>query len=335
MAKSKPVKKLSSIKSKMAKSIVSAKKDSKKDVKKDIKKDSKKPIVQLKKAQPHKTHKVVNDSKKEKDHKDHSKDAKELKKTASPAVPSSIVKKPVVMSPAPKKPVEIKVPIKSTVEIKAPTKPHAVAKVVDEDLVIPASSKSVKNDIKPKSKIKKPEKKAEDDFDDDLIGDDFGESEIAEYEEDLKAVEEDDEDILLEISDDEDTEVKDEEIYLTDSEGRRLCRVRDCDQVSTVDGYCRYHYLLLWKKIQTRKHILIDGKLEKYVEELMARYPDKFLEVIKKDLKTEKDFLSVIQEMDLDESAMAENDNEDEVQSFADEIRGIGDAPSLDDDGDY
>lgn len=324
MAKSKPVKKLSSIKSKMAKSIVSAKKDSKKDVKKDIKKDSKKPIVQLKKAQPHKTHKVVNDFKKEKDHKDHSKDTKELKKPASQLVPSSVVKKPVVVTPAPKKPVEIKVPIKTP-----------VAKVVEEEVVVSSASKSIKNDSKSKSKIKKPEKKAEDDFDDDLIGDDFGESEIAEYEEDLKAVEEDDEDILLEISDDDDTEVKDEEIYLTDSEGRRLCRVRDCDQVSTVDGYCRYHYLLLWKKIQTRKHILIDGKLEKYVEELMARYPDKFLEVIKKDLKTEKDFLSVIQEMDLDESAIAENDNEDEVQSFADEIRGIGDAPSLDDDGDY
>ncbi len=188
---------------------------------------------------------------------------------------------------------------------------------------------------KTKTKSKKPEKKSEEDFDDDIIGDDFGESEIAEYEEDLKAVEEDDDDSLLEIGDDDDTEVKDEEIYLTDSEGRRLCRVRDCDQVSTVEGYCRYHYLLLWKKIQIRKHILIDGKLEKYVEDLMARYPDKFLEVIKKDLKTEKDFISVIQEMEIDESALAENDNEDEVQSFADEIRGIGEAPAMDDDGDF
>ena len=197
------------------------------------------------------------------------------------------------------------------------------------------AAKPPKAESKAKGKGKKPEKKTEEDFDDDIIGDDFGESEIAEYEEDLKAVEEDDEDINIELGDDEDTEVKDEEIYLTDSEGRRLCRVRDCDQVSNVEGYCRYHYLLLWKKIQIRKHILIDGKLERYVEDLMARYPDKFLEVIRKDLKTEKDFLSVIQELEIDESALGESEDETEQQSFADEIRGIGDAPAMEDDSDF
>lgn len=199
------------------------------------------------------------------------------------------------------------------------------------------AAKPVKADAKTKTKAKakKPEKKSEEEFDDDMIGDDFGESEIAEYEEDLKAVEEDDEEISDELTEDEDGEAKDEEIYLTDSEGRRLCRVRDCDQVSTVEGYCRYHYLLLWKKIQIRKNILLDGKLEKYVEDLMARYPDKFLEVIRKDLKTEKDFLSVIQELEIDESAIGDSEGEDEAQSYADEIRGIGEAPSMDDDGDY
>ena len=195
----------------------------------------------------------------------------------------------------------------------------------------------IKLSVKVKAKSKKTEKKPDDDIESDLIGDDeFGESEIAEYEEDLKAVEDDEDDTSLELSDDdEDLDKKDEEVYLTDSDGRRLCKVRDCDQVSTVDVYCRYHYLLLWKKIQTRKHILNDGKLEKYLEDLTSRYPDKFLEVIKKDLKTEKDFLSVIQEMELDENALVETENEDEVQSFSDEIRGIGDAPSMDDDGDF
>ena len=115
-----------------------------------------------------------------------------------------------------------------------------------------------------------------------------------------------------------------------------MCRVRDCDQVANVDTYCRYHYLLLWKKIQIRKSILQDGKLEKYIEDLTSRYPDKFLEMIKKDLKSEKEFLSAIQEMEIDESAINDMDSDDdETQSFADEIRGIGDAPSLDDDGDF
>jgi hypothetical protein len=114
----------------------------------------------------------------------------------------------------------------------------------------------------------------------------------------------------------------DDEIVLTDAEGRRYCRVRDCDQISVVEGYCRYHYLLLWKKIQVRRKILVDGKLERYVEELTARYPDKFLEMIRKDLRTEKDFLNAIAELEIDESA-GENEFEDEAQSYVDEIRGI------------
>jgi len=203
-----------------------------------------------------------------------------------------------------------------------------------------AVKQAVKQVVKIKTKSKKVEKKPEEDIESDLIGDDeFGESEIAEYEEDLKAVEDDEEDTVLELTeDDEDADKKDEEVYLTDSEGRRLCKVRDCDQVAAVEVYCRYHYLLLWKKIQIRKQILNDDKLVKYIEDLTTRYTDKFLDVMKKDLKTEKDFLAVIQEMELDENALSdsENESEDEVQSFADEIRGIGEAPAaLDDDGDF
>lgn len=222
-------------------------------------------------------------------------------------------------------------PAKKVVETKPAATNNAKA---NAPVVAKATPKPTKADSKIKAKGKKVEKK-EEDFDDELIADDFGESEIAEYEEDLKAVEEDDEDLNELDMDESETEEKDEEVYLTDSEGRRLCKVRDCDQISTVEGYCRYHYLLLWKKIQTRKHILQDNKLEKYITDLMARYPDKFVDVVKKDLKTEKDFLSVIQELEIDESALNENESDDEVQSFSDEIRGIGDAPSMDDDGDY
>lgn len=199
----------------------------------------------------------------------------------------------------------------------------------DGKLTLKAASKS-----KTKSKTKKADKKQDDGFDDDL-DDDFGESEIAEYEDDLKAVEDEDDESLDDFTEDDDSETTETEVYLTDSEGRRLCRVRDCDQVSQVDGYCRYHYLLLWKKIQIRKSILQDGKLEKYVIDLTSRYPDKFLEMIRKDLKTEKDFLSAIAELEIDESAIADESSDDDAQSFTDEIRGTVDAPSIEDDGDY
>ena len=43
--------------------------------------------------------------------------------------------------------------------------------------------------------------------------------------------------------------------------------------------------------------ILADGKLDKYIEELTRRYPDKYVEIIRKDLKSEKDFTGAIQEL--------------------------------------
>lgn len=245
-------------------------------------------------------------------------------------VQAKVAAKPVA-KPAPKAKVVLKK------EAKPVLKKAEAPKKVETKPVIADSVKAPKADAKLKSKSKKTEKKAATDEDDDFTFDDnFGDSEISDYEDDLKDVEEVDEEKNLELSDDDEEELKDEEIYLTDSEGRRLCRVRDCDQISNVEGYCRFHYLLLWKKIQVRKAILIDGKLEKYVEDLTSRYPDKFLEMIRKDLKTEKEFLMAIQELEIDESALNEGDgNDDEVQSFSDEIRGIGDAPSMDDDGDY
>ena len=260
------------------------------------------------------------------------------------AKPAKKEVKKVAVKPAPKAKVKAKppVPVKKTLLNKAKSVVKAAVSVVKNNakakpvVAEKVAIKTPKVDAKLKSKSKKVEKKADDDMDEDLIGDDFGESEIAEYEDDLKAVEDDEDDTSLELTEDDDEDdKKDEEVYLTDSEGRRLCKVRDCDQVANVDAYCRFHYLLLWKKIQVRKSILNDGKLEKYLEDLTSRYPDKFLDVIKKDLKTEKDFLSVIQEMELDENVINEIENEEEVQSFADEIRGIGEAPGLDEDGDF
>lgn len=113
-----------------------------------------------------------------------------------------------------------------------------------------------------------------------------------------------------------------EEVVITDAEGRRYCRVKDCDQLAMVDTYCRYHYLLFWKRIQVRKKILTEGKLERYIEELTARYPDKFLDMLRKDLRSEKEFLAAIQELEIDES-QGENEFEEESENFIEEVRGM------------
>lgn len=175
-------------------------------------------------------------------------------------------------------------------------------------------------------KAKKP--KEENELDDVFI-DDTGGNEIEEYEDELKAVEEldneTDDDLLLET---ETKEKKYEDIELTDADGNKLCRSRDCDQVSTVDGYCRFHYLLFWKNIQVRKKILQDGKLGRYIEELTARYPDKFLEMIRRDMRSQKDFQAAIQELEIDESNQ-DGDFEEDSQSFIDEVRGVNEGTSI------
>lgn len=217
-------------------------------------------------------------------------------------------------------------PVKSSKtedKLAAKSKPFPVKK--EESVKSPS-----KKDLKKKPKGAEALDDGDDFIDDDVVG---NSSEIEEYAEELEEVEaleeaqeEDEGDVSLE------TEVKDsEEVALTDAEGRKFCRYKDCDQIGLVDGYCRLHYLLLWKKIQNRKKILQDGKLERYVDELTARYPDKFLELIKKDLRSEKDFLSAIQELEIDDSG-SDNDFEEEAESFIDEVRGISDAPSVDDD---
>jgi hypothetical protein len=125
----------------------------------------------------------------------------------------------------------------------------------------------------------------------------------------------------------------DDEVVLTDAEGRRYCRATDCDQIGMVDGYCRFHYLLYWKKIQNRKRILADGKLERYIEELTARYTDKFVELLRKDLRTEKDFMGALQELELDDSAQASQGEEDEAKTYIEEISGVAAPESRDDEG--
>ena len=73
---------------------------------------------------------------------------------------------------------------------------------------------------------------------------------------------------------------------------------------------------------RTAKKFSREGKLDRYVEELTARYPDKYLELLRKDLRSEKDFTAAIQELEIDESGV-DNEFEDEAQSYLDEVRGM------------
>jgi hypothetical protein len=87
-----------------------------------------------------------------------------------------------------------------------------------------------------------------------------------------------------------------------DANGDAVCREVACEGLSTSGGYCRLHYIKNWKKIKRKELILKEGKLNQYIEELVAKYPDKYIEAIRQDLAADKDFAKVIYDLDLDES---------------------------------
>lgn len=80
-----------------------------------------------------------------------------------------------------------------------------------------------------------------------------------------------------------------------------VCREVACELMSTTGGYCRMHYIKNWKKIKRKEMILKEKKLNSYIEELVSKYPDKYIEAIRQDLASEKDFAKVIADLEIDE----------------------------------
>jgi hypothetical protein len=83
-----------------------------------------------------------------------------------------------------------------------------------------------------------------------------------------------------------------------------ICREVACELSSTTGGYCRMHYIKNWKRIKRKEVILKEKKLNSYIEELISKYPDKYIEAIRQDLASEKDFSKVIADLEIDEGGL-------------------------------
>ena len=99
-----------------------------------------------------------------------------------------------------------------------------------------------------------------------------------------------------------DLNFNEELIVLKDAEGNLLCSSKDCDQIATVtdvskQNYCRFHYISLWSSIQKRNSIISGNVLKSFVNQSLTALPHKYLEMIRKDLSTEKDFVAALQEL--------------------------------------
>ena len=108
----------------------------------------------------------------------------------------------------------------------------------------------------------------------------------------------------------------------TESSGNEtVCREVACEGLATSAGYCRMHYIKNWKKIRRKAVILKEGKLNQYIEELVAKYPDKYIEAILQDLSNDKDFAKVIYDLDLDESEDDFETEGDDVEAVIDTVK--------------
>ena len=100
------------------------------------------------------------------------------------------------------------------------------------------------------------------------------------------------------------------------------CREVACENMATTGTYCRMHYIKNWRRIKNKEKILAENRINGFIEELVAKYPEKYIEAIRADLASEKEFAKVISDLDLDESVDDfEGEGGENVEAIIDTIR--------------
>lgn len=96
------------------------------------------------------------------------------------------------------------------------------------------------------------------------------------------------------------------------------CIEKGCDNIRTTQSYCRLHYLRNWKTVQKKRDILKEGKLQEYIEELISKYPVKYIEALLSDLSDDKEFYTVLNQLnitsdfDFEEDELVNVDDDDD-----------------------
>ncbi|MBF0492767.1 MAG: hypothetical protein HQM15_08305 [Deltaproteobacteria bacterium] len=54
----------------------------------------------------------------------------------------------------------------------------------------------------------------------------------------------------------------------------KICKENKCSNAQTTEGFCRFHYLKNWSKIQAEKKKKSAKALERYVDSILKRNPD-------------------------------------------------------------
>lgn len=70
----------------------------------------------------------------------------------------------------------------------------------------------------------------------------------------------------------------------------RLCKEKSCRNPATTMNYCRVHYLKNWKKIKEQQKKKAVQNLNKYIDHIMRKNPDGYVQAIREDLRNYDQF---------------------------------------------
>ena len=79
----------------------------------------------------------------------------------------------------------------------------------------------------------------------------------------------------------------------------QMCRVIGCSQPATTLGYSRLCYIKYWKQIKAKQQVLEQGTLQRFIRELLDKYPEKIIHAIRADLATDEGYAAMIRDLDL------------------------------------
>jgi len=96
------------------------------------------------------------------------------------------------------------------------------------------------------------------------------------------------------------------------TKSKDTCAQSRCRREAVSEGYCRLHYITNWKTIKFDKHVKAEQRLNSYVDRLVKKYPEEYLEKIKEALESEEKFIETIEELDLE----VETDNNETDREY-------------------
>lgn len=106
---------------------------------------------------------------------------------------------------------------------------------------------------------------------------------------------------------------------MTSKKAFKICREKDCKNQQTTLGYCRLHYLKNWRKIQEEQKKKAAVQLNRYIDHIVKRNPENYLDVIKNDLKHPSDFQGHVDDFFVDDEFYTKLDDID-ISKEADKV---------------